>query len=75
MKLSMVKVASPMPLSSCDQRSTFPPTPPEPCTRMTAGKRSVPKLGIRNEPAIVTEVPFFSPVRKSRSDRVSVGMA
>src|SRR6516165_6415627 len=74
-KLSVTKVASPKLLSSCDQRSTLPPIPPEPCTRMTAGNRSVPKRGTRNAPAMVTGVPFLSPIRNWWSDSVSVGIA
>ena len=74
-KLSVTKVATPMPLSSCDQRSTLPPTPPEPCNRMTAGSRSVPVRGMRTTPAIVTGLAFLSPVRNCWSESVRVGTA
>src|ERR1700738_2964162 len=49
-KLSVTKVASPIRLSTADQRSTSPVMPAEPCTNMTAGAGTVPVRGNRQHP-------------------------
>ena len=65
---SMAKVEIPRAASARCQNSMFPPRPPEPCIRITVGRRSVPALATRRSPATVTGfAPSDVPVRNCRS--------
>src|SRR5262249_52768112 len=56
------------------QNSSRALEPPEPCWRITAGNRPAEPWGNRNWPAIMTALPFLSPVKNCRPDRVRVSM-
>src|SRR5579871_4404227 len=71
-KLSATKVANPALFSSPTHMPELKPTPPEPCTRTTAGSRSVPGFGMRSSPAIIAGLPSFLPSRKSAVLSVTV---
>src|SRR6516165_7140587 len=71
---SRMKAATPSELISCAQRSVAAFTPPEPCTRITAGSLSVPGFGIRNSPAITAGLPSGSPVRTCCVFKVTVSI-
>src|SRR6185369_764248 len=68
---SSTKVAIPIWLRSFSQSTTLPPTPPEPWSSTTAGRRSLPARGIFSCPASVTGLASLRPLRKSWSLIVS----
>ena len=72
-KLSRVKVATPMSLRRRAHSSTFPEMPPELLRITTAGSRSFPSRGRTSAPASVTAGPPLSPVRIWRSVSVTDG--
>src|SRR2546425_10774856 len=72
--VSRMKTATPILLSSCAQRSCEALTPPEPCTRITAGNRSLPGRGMRSSPASTTGLPLVSPVRNCSPLSVTLSM-
>src|SRR4029450_9272596 len=73
-KLSTRNDAIPISLKVFAQNSSRALEPPEPCWRITAGNRPAEPWGNRNWPAIVTALPFLSPVKNCRTDRVRVSM-
>src|SRR6185369_4994590 len=73
-KLSSRKAAIPISLKCLAHSSGPGPTPPEPCSSTTAGIRPVTPRGMRSSPAIVTALPFLSPVRNCWSVSVSVSI-
>src|SRR4030095_3521773 len=73
-KLSTRNDAIPISLKVFAQNSSRALEPPEPCWRISAGNRPAESWGNRNWPAIVTALPFLSPVKNCRTDRVRVSM-